>query len=291
MKVFISWSGEISNKVALAFREWLPSVIQAIEPYVSSEDIDKGARWSTDIAKELEASRFGILCVTRENADAPWLNFEAGALSKTIDKSRVSPFLFGLKRSEIRTGPLLQFQSTVYEKSDVAKLLHSINCAAEPRCIDETRLDSVFDVWWPKLQEFIEPHLAGVEASGSVAVAPSSGEMRNDAADILEEILELTRSQHKLLNSPESILPPPYLEHIVRRLPLGDSLHFAPAALEDLYSRWMALRDLAKGSSGGDNVPPEVVFELVEQLEGPIEYLCRRTRGRRTLGRRPPGEP
>ena len=92
MKVFLSWSGSRSHKVALVFRDWLPSVIQEIVPYVSSEDIDKGARWSTDIAKELSDSKFGILCVTRDNINAPWLTFEAGALSKTMDKAFVTRF-------------------------------------------------------------------------------------------------------------------------------------------------------------------------------------------------------
>ena len=77
MKVFISWSGNKSHMVVLVFRDWLPSVIQSIEPYVSFEDIDKGARWSTDIANEPEDSTFGIFCVTKENLEAPWLSFEA----------------------------------------------------------------------------------------------------------------------------------------------------------------------------------------------------------------------
>ena len=69
---------------------------------VSSEDIDKGARWSTDIAKELEDCSFGILCVTKENLEAPWLLFEAGALSKMMQKGAVCPFLFDLKMAEIK---------------------------------------------------------------------------------------------------------------------------------------------------------------------------------------------
>ncbi len=58
MKVFLSWSGPLSFKIATELRDWLPLVIQTLAPYVSSEDIDKGARWGIDIAKELEASTF-----------------------------------------------------------------------------------------------------------------------------------------------------------------------------------------------------------------------------------------
>ena len=70
MKVFISWSGDTSFKVAEVLKEWLPCIIQDVEPYFSSADIDKGARWSSDIAKELEAADFGILCVTKDNIDS-----------------------------------------------------------------------------------------------------------------------------------------------------------------------------------------------------------------------------
>lgn len=152
MKVFISWSGNKSHKVALVYRDWLPSVIQTIEPYVSSEDIDKGARWSTDIATELEDSTFGILCVTKENLDAPWLAFEAGALSKTMDKSFVSPFLFDIKRSEV-DGPILQFQSTIFQKEDIKKLVKTLNKACGESSITDARLEKAFEVWFPTLEE------------------------------------------------------------------------------------------------------------------------------------------
>lgn len=152
MKVFLSWSGEKSHKVALVFRDWFPSVIQSLVPYVSSEDIDKGTRWSTDIAKELEDSTFGILCVTKDNLNAPWLTFEAGALSKTMDKSFVSPFLFDIKRSEV-DGPILQFQSTIFSRDDMLKLVKTLNKACGDDKLTDERLEKAFGVWWPTLEE------------------------------------------------------------------------------------------------------------------------------------------
>jgi hypothetical protein len=200
MKVFLSWSGARSHKVAIVFRDWLPSVIQEIVPYVSSEDIDKGARWSTDIAKELADSKFGILCVTRENINAPWLTFEAGALSKTMDKSFVSPFLFDIKRSEV-DGPILQFQSTIFEKEDVKKLVRTLNKACDKDGLSADRLEKAFEVWYQTLETDLEKL--------KVLKRENIDEESNDeiktpkAQEILEEVLDLTRSNQKLLRNPE----------------------------------------------------------------------------------------
>lgn len=201
MKVFISWSGNKSHKVGLIFREWLPSVIQSLEPYVSSEDIDKGARWSTDIAKELEDSTFGILCVTKENLHAPWLSFEAGALSKTMDKSFVTPFLFDIKRSEVN-GPILQFQSTIFEKDDIKKLIHTLNKACGESGITETMLDRAFEVWYPTL----EKELNELKELNEDIESTVKNIHDTHSSEIIEEILELSRDNQKLLRNPDTKL-------------------------------------------------------------------------------------
>ena len=200
MKVFLSWSGDLSHKVALTLRDWLPSVIQSIEPYVSSEDIDKGARWSTDIASELADSSYGILCVTKENLHAPWLTFEAGALSKTMDKSYVSPFLFDIKRSEVN-GPILQFQSTVFEKDDVKKLLLSLNKADSDEQLTVERLEKALDVWYPDLEKQLNELLES-KPKADIAEEPQKAEVYSN--EILEEILDLSRVNQKLLRNPDS---------------------------------------------------------------------------------------
>ncbi|WP_315536945.1 TIR domain-containing protein [Prevotella koreensis] len=202
MRVFISWSGNKSHKVALVFRDWLPSVIQSIEPYVSSEDIDKGARWSTDIAKELENSTFGILCVTKDNLEAPWLSFEAGALSKTMDKAFVSPFLFDIKRSEVN-GPILQFQSTIFQKEDLKKLVSTLNKACGENCIPESRLEKAFEVWFPTLEMELNKIRDVIDDPDEIK---KKEEFNSHSSEILEEILDLARNNQKLLRNPDQKL-------------------------------------------------------------------------------------
>ena len=144
MKVFLSWSGQKSHIVALAFKEWLPSVLQTIkeEDIFISSGIEKGVRWFPELMEKLEESNFGIICVTPENTKAPWLLFETGALSKFGSTSRVCSFLFDLNNIE-QDSPFAQFQSTKNEKTEILKLVKSLNNASELK-IDEKQLEKTF---------------------------------------------------------------------------------------------------------------------------------------------------
>jgi len=160
MKVFLSWSGKLSRDIAVALDEWLPYVIQAVKPFVSAGDIDKGDRWGKVLADELAQIGFGIIIVTRENRHAPWIHFEAGAISKALDKSSVSPLLFGVDAAKL-DGPLQQFEATIYEQDDIFSLLRSINARLEAG--DQVPYDVLrneFDAWWPKLKTRLDGILA-----------------------------------------------------------------------------------------------------------------------------------
>lgn len=184
MKVFISWSGELSREIAEALRVWLPAVLQAVKPYYTPDDIEKGARWSSEIANELEKSKVGIFCLTRENLQSSWILFEAGAISKVVGKGAVCPILFGLDNSDI-SGPLGQFQSTLFTKKEFFKLVKSINVELGDSKLPDDTLNSVFDMWWPKLEAQVIGILSSHKEKQPV-------ELRSER-EILEEILGLVR--------------------------------------------------------------------------------------------------
>ncbi len=202
MKVFISWSGECSKRIALIFRDWLPTVIQAIEPFVSSEDIEKGTRWNTDIAQELKDSSFGLICVTKDNLDSQWLNFEAGALSKSINNTYVAPLLFNVKPSDLKNSPISQFQATSFSKDDMKRLIETLN-SATGNLLNPVRLDKAFELCYPELEKCIkelqEANFESFEDNDAV-----------DASDldpnILEELLETSRNTQRLLGNTDTKL-------------------------------------------------------------------------------------
>jgi hypothetical protein len=185
-KVFLTWSGERSKAVADALRNWLPLVIQSVEPWMSENDCDKGTRWNSEIAIQLEESKIGIICLTPENLEKPWVNFEAGALSK-IANSYACTYLFGLKATDVKD-PLSQFNHTIANRSDTKKLLGTINKRFGNDSLGDTHLDKLFDMCWPEL----ETKLAVISKLPTTSQAP----VRSDR-EVQEEILSTVRNISK----------------------------------------------------------------------------------------------
>jgi len=185
MKVFISWSGELSKEIGEIFSKWIPSVLQSVRPYFTPEGIEKGSRWSTEIAKELEDSQIGIIMLTRENLVEPWIMFEAGALSKELDRSKICPILFDVKNSDL-VGPLVQFQATSFSKEEMKKLVKSINNACSENKLEDRVVDNVFEKWWPDLEEQVRLAMEKKRDGGD-------RKSRSDR-ELLEEVLNLSRA-------------------------------------------------------------------------------------------------
>lgn len=165
LNIFISWSGERSRAIAEFLTQWLQKVIQISKPWMSDFDIEKGKRWSEEIGKNLSFHNIGIICVTPENYKASWLLFEAGALSKSLGHAKVCPLLLGMSPSEL-TGPLTQFQATIFNKKDFLKLIKTLNSEIKNLKIKEKILKDAFEKNWPELEDKIN-EISKIEIPGS----------------------------------------------------------------------------------------------------------------------------
>ncbi len=220
MKIFLSWHGKRSRAIAEALNDWLRRVIQAVKPFYSPE-IEKGAKWSSEIDSALEGTRFGIICLTPDNLDSTWIHYEAGALSKTKD-ALVWTFLHELTTGDVPQ-PLGKFQHTISEKSDTFELLKAINgrladVGGEP--LNDGLLAENFELFWPKLEERLSAAKA-IPLSKSSRKAGREAEMPRDERAILNEILELVRNQERKLTTLDEfsrlgrLLPKRHLKNIL----------------------------------------------------------------------------
>lgn len=182
MKVFISWSGERSQALAQALHDWIPLVLHNVEPWLSQADIEAGDRWAEAVAKELSDSNFGIICVTRENVGSPWVLFEAGALAKSMQGSKVIPLLLDLDVRDI-TGPLAQFQAKKVDKAGISEVVHSMNLTAN-QAVPESRAKQLFDALWPEFEKKVE----------GIPKQPTQAKHARPQHEILEELVTSVRS-------------------------------------------------------------------------------------------------
>lgn len=227
MKLFLSWSLPRSRRIAQLLHRWLPDVVHRIEPWISTEDIDKGQAWMLELANQLNATSQGIICVTRENFREPWLNFEAGALVKSISVSRVRPVLLDLAPTDLG-GPLAQFQATVASsKEDMLRLVQSLNAGCG-EALDESRLMRAFNRAW---NEF-STDLVEIE---NWQPARSSTESRSPEEKIDEILTRLRSMERRIAGSsahPEVVRAPDYTVVTVDLADIDESLGLVQVAVD-----------------------------------------------------------
>jgi hypothetical protein len=178
-----------------------------VKPYFTPDDIDKGAKWASEIYKELSASSVCIIVLTPENLKSSWIMFEAGAISSTLDNARVCPLIFDIEPTDLQ-GPLAQFQATRFAKADIRKLFNTVNSLAGENKLEDGVAETVFEKWWPDLEGEIRKILEGHLSANKHAQA-----IRSDR-ELIEEILLLLRASEKdkassiSLPTPVAGLPP-----------------------------------------------------------------------------------
>jgi hypothetical protein len=183
--------------MAQALREWLPLVLQSVQPWMSKSDISAGDRWQQALGKELEECRFGILCITQESLASPWLTFEAGSLAKTASDSRVIPLLLDIELPDL-SGPLAQFQAKKADKGDVKEVLEAINRATDMP-VQETTIDELFGMLWPKLEAKLQ---AIPVETGDVAPKRQTGEILEDVVSSMRSLEAHVRQlSNRVINS------------------------------------------------------------------------------------------
>lgn len=152
MRIFLSWSGDRSKAAALGLKSLLEDTFpEAVEVFISAH-IEAGLPWALQLAAELEQSQFGVLCLTQDNFQAPWLLFEAGAIAKKFGSARVVPYWIDDRPPAADRSPLAQFMYVQANREGTLSLVKSINAIRENPQVDQ-RLEKLFTGWWPDFEK------------------------------------------------------------------------------------------------------------------------------------------
>jgi TIR domain-containing protein len=291
MKVFLSWSGDLSRGVASAIRRYLPCMLQDTVVFMSKHDLESGARWSHQLAEQLEHAEFGILCLTPQNIGSPWLLFEAGALTKHIEGRACGLLIAGLKPLDL-TGPLSQFQNRILAADDFYQLLGDIN-GKLTKPLEDEQLQIVFAKFWPDLDKDCKTAIKSGMKDGSPA-------QQRDERDILDEILSKVRGIERTLDRPltqysqASADVPETLEvtaeHVIRHLNQRQQLillelvnsdgslkYLDPVTFESRHAWGDLQRLMASGlvhrTAVGYSITHETIARLVARVVHPMQMV------------------
>lgn len=190
MRVLLSWSGEPSKRVAAALHNWLPMVLQAVDPWFSDKDLEKGAPWMSNLMRELRRTKVGVFCLTPGNLKAEWIQWEAASCAVKLN-GRVFTYLHGVDYADVK-GPLSMINHSLADREGTFRIVLALNSLLEEfgkTALSSEVLERSFTKWWPSL----EKELAKIAPLGQQLPMPAP---RSDR-DLLEEMIEGVRAMQQ----------------------------------------------------------------------------------------------
>lgn len=153
VRVFISWSGPRSEKIAEAFEKLITSVFPEMETFLSTS-IPSGTDWRLELERNLDASDAIVFCFTPEAVTSGWVMYEAGYMAAK-EGVLVRPFVYGTDVPD----PLSHIQAVKLNRENVSAFVDDLAAALTPGLAAQSPSTddhpAGFDKHWPTFDQVV----------------------------------------------------------------------------------------------------------------------------------------
>ena len=180
------WSGAPSKQIALLLNEWMPIFLKGtVDCWASANE------WGPELAKQLDESDGGVICLLTENRSDDWIHFQAGALARSVENGRIYCLCFGFQPANL-PGTLGQFPTFVFEKRDFLRFLKQLDDnSGSP--LSEKDIEETFDPVWNAFTAEIHAVIGAVldpDAEAEPISTPANADLPIDQLRILLWFIE-----------------------------------------------------------------------------------------------------
>ena len=157
-EIFISWSGKHSKAIASNLKSTLNEIFEneELSVFMSETDIESGTEWFKVIKSHLTNSCCAIIVLTKENINASWILFEAGAMANHEEK-RVIPLLFDVDIDS--KSPFYQYEHIKFTEENFKKMIRDIKTFCEFNKMTEKQQKAVTDKYYEQFNDSIAEDL------------------------------------------------------------------------------------------------------------------------------------
>jgi hypothetical protein len=165
--IFISYSKQVTHDVAKVIEELIyaiyPKGSSNVDVFLSSKRIKAGA-FKDQILDAMKNAKFAISILSPENINAPWLMFEAGALTMAVEQNggKFMPYLF-CRHASKREATIDDLQYAQYQKdykenqNQLFILLQNLNASlSKSNQVDELQINSKINDHWDSISKRLD---------------------------------------------------------------------------------------------------------------------------------------